>query len=63
MFEFISLTRHSHTHAAQAQDGRKEEGAEHSASHGVIEPPIGGLGNLEGGIGVLRGIGELPTGA
>ena len=35
----MGLTRHSYTHAAQAQDGRKEEGGENSASHGVIKAP------------------------
>ena len=38
-------TRRSHTHAAQAQDCHKEEGAENSASHGVIKAPGGGQVN------------------
>jgi len=50
-FPVISFTRHNHTHAAQAQDGHKEEGAEYSASHGVIKAPGGAFGNPEGGRG------------
>jgi len=39
MLEIIGLSRRNHTHAAQAQDGRKEEGAENCVSHGVIKAP------------------------
>ena len=44
---FIGLTRHSHTYAAQAQDGYKEEGAENSASHLVIKLLLWGPGKWE----------------
>ena len=39
MLEFISLTRRNHTHAAQAQDGHKEECAEKNESHEAIKAP------------------------
>ena len=46
----ICFNRHSQTHAAQAQDGHKEEGAENSESHGVITPPRGAFCNLENSV-------------
>jgi len=38
------MTSHSHTYAAQAQDGHKEEGAEDSASHAGITDWANGNG-------------------
>ena len=36
---FICFARRSHTHAAHAKNGYKEEGAENIVSHGVIKAP------------------------
>jgi len=54
MLELISLARHNHTHAAQAQNGHKEENAKKSAYHRVIKSSLRGLGNLKGDIRELQ---------
>ena len=54
MLELISLARHNHTHAAQAQNGHKEENAKKSAYHRVIKSSIRGLGNLKAVIGAFQ---------
>jgi hypothetical protein len=56
MLEFIGLTRRRHTDAAQAQDDHKEEGAEDSASHGVIKAPCGSYGKRVSGGLIFVGI-------